>query len=83
MKNIRELIENLKTELDYLTENDPNVDIDECINIVSDIENTVDELESNNTDVKDIAEQIEEFSYLRELYDDIIKPLEANAKSLY
>ena len=83
MKNIRNIIDSITSEIDYLVDENPDLDVTEIKKEVDALEGLVDDLESNNTDAKDVIDAIDDVSYLDDLASDLKTPIEANAKILY
>ena len=83
MKSIRNIIDSITSEIDYLVDENPDLDVTDIKKEVDALEGLVDDLESNNTDAKDVIDAIDDVSYLDDLASDLKTPIEANAKILY
>ncbi len=83
MQTIRNIIDSLKSEVDYIKDENPDVDFGAVEKEIDNIIDKVDELESNNNDASNIIDNIDGTNYLQDLVNDLREPIETNAKILY
>lgn len=83
MHTLRNIIESLKNEVDYIKDENPDVDFGAVEKEIDNIIDKVDELESNNTDASNVIDDIDGTNYLQDLVNDLREPIGTNAKILY
>jgi len=83
MTTIRKLIEALQSEIEYIRDDNSDVDMKDIDTQVDNIISCVDELESNNTDAANVVSSLEDSTYFADLLADLKPAIDSNAKILY